>query len=172
MATAAFVAPYPIQEDSFTQILTDDLHRLERRRNQVQSDYQRQASDERAAKLLHYSIELEEIRLIMRDRLLALTLGRGDEVDDAGVRGFFGGPTSPAQAHPRAVTGHTSELDEDTIAILAALHFESDEERRAPNNDPKRLNTRTAPAVLAGPHVIPHRVVASEPKVPDSPPPA
>lgn len=172
MATAAFVAPYPIQEDSFTQILMDDLHRLERRRDQVQNDYQRQASDDIAAKLLHYSIELEELRLLMRDRLLALTLGRGDEVDDAGVRGFFGGPTRPAQAHPGAVTGHTSELDEDTIAILAALDFDSDEERRAPNNNPRRLNARTTPVVPAKPHVIPHRVVASEPGVLDSSPPA
>jgi hypothetical protein len=170
MATAAFVAPYSIQEDFFTQDLMDGVHRLERQRAQAQDAYQRQASDEIAAMLLHYSMELEELRLVMRDRLLALTLGGGDDVDvdDAQVRGFFGGPTSQAQAQAGSVTGHTYELDGATIAALAALDLESDQERRAPNNDPRRSNPRETPVFLAVPHAIPPRVAAPAPGLPDT----
>jgi hypothetical protein len=173
MATAAFFAPYSIQEDFITQNMMVDLHRLEGRRAQVQDDYQRQASDHSAARLLHYSMELEELKLIMRDRLLALTLGRGDEVDDARVRGSFGGPTgqAQAQAQPGAVTGHTSELGAHTRPALAALAFESDNERGAPNNEPRRLHPRATPVALEEPHVIIPRIVASEPWLLDYPPP-
>ena len=171
MATAAFVAPHFIQEDFFTQDLMQDLHRLEGRRAQAQDDYQRQASDDIAATLLHYTMELEDMRLIMRDRLLALTLGHGDEVDDALVRGSFGGPTSQAQAQPGAVTGHTSELGGNIIPGLAALELEPDEERRAPNSGPRRLNPRATPVALAEPRAILPRVVASGAGLLDSPPP-
>ena len=168
MATAAFVAPHFIQEDSFTQNLMDDLHRLEKRRAQALVDYQRQASDDIAATLLHYSIELEEVRLTMRDRLLALTLGPGDEVDGARIRDFIGGPIrqAQAQAQPGAIPGYPYDPYEATIAALAALDFEPAEEWRGPNG---RFDPRATPVVLGEPHNIPPRVVVSEPAFPDSP---
>lgn len=171
MATAAFVAPHFIQEDSFTQKLMDDVHRLEKRRAQALVDYQRQASDEIAATLLQYSTELEEVRLTMRDRLLALTLGPGDEVDGARVWDFIGGPIRQAQAQPGAIAGYPYDPYEVTIAALAALEFEPAEEWRAPNNDSGQSNPRAAPVVLVEPHIIAPRVVVSEPVLPGSPPP-
>ena len=168
MATAAFVAPHFIQEDFFTQSLMNDLHRLEKRRDQAYDDYQRQASDDIAAKLIRYSAELEGVRLTMRDRLLALTLGPADEVDDARIRDFLGGPIRKAQVQPVAGTGYTYDLDGTTMAALAALGFES-AERRTPNDDSRRPNPRATPVVLAEPHITPPRVLASEPLFPDSP---
>ncbi len=169
MATAALVAPHFIQEDSFTQNLMDDLHRLEKRCAQAQVDYQRKDSDDMAATLLYCSMELEKVRLAMRDRLLALTLGPEDEVDGARVWDFIGGPIRQAQAQPGAVAGHPYDPYEATIAALATLEFEPAEEWRAPNNDSNQPNPRATPVVLVEPHVIPPRVVVSEPVLPDSP---
>ena len=167
MATTAFVhAPHFIQEDSFARSLMDDLHRLENGRDQAWDDYQRQASDDIVAKLIQYNTELEVVKLAMRDRLLALTLGHGDDVDDARVRDFLGGPIRKAQSQPVA---DTNELDGATIAALAALDFGSAEEQRALIQDSIRPNPRATPVVLAEPHSIPPRVVVSEPVFPDPP---
>lgn len=173
MATSAFVAPHFIQEDFFTQSLMGDVHRLENRRDQAWDDYQRQASDEIAARLIQFSTELEEVRITMRDRLLALTLGPGDEVDDTRVKDFLGGPIRQAQAQLEAVAGHTYAWGGATMATLAALEFEFAEERRALNNDTRRSNPRATPVVVAEPPIIPPRAVVSEPvfTFPDSPPP-
>lgn len=85
MATAALVVPHFIQEDFFTQNLVDDLHRLESQRAEAQDAYQRQVAENTAATLHYYNTELEELVFFIRDRLWALTLGRGVEVDDARV---------------------------------------------------------------------------------------
>jgi len=165
MATAALAAPHFIQEDFFVQYLEDSLHHLERQRTQAQDAYKRQASDDIAAKLLQYSTEMEELRRTMRDRLLALTLGRGDEVDYAPLD-FFAFDTShtgQAQGQTSAITGHTRELDESTTGSSGV---ESDEERTAPNRDPRQPNPRETPVVQPQPHDIPPRVVASTPGFP------
>ena len=171
MAAATLVVPHFIQQDHFTQNLVDDLHRLERQRAQAQDAYVRQGSDDIAAMLQYYSMELDELGFTIRDRLWALTLGRGDEVDDARVQSFFGALTNQAQAQPRAMAedGDEDELDQATIAALAALEFQSDNEQGAPTNDPGRTNprvranARATPVVLAEPQVIPPRVGALAP---------
>jgi hypothetical protein len=161
MATATLVVPHFIQEDVFTQNLVDDLHRLERQWAQAQDAYQRHASDHIIAMLQYYGVELEELGFIIRDRLLALTLEHGDEVDDARVQRFFGALTSQAQTQAMTLTEHADELDEATIAALAALEFESDDEQEAPTNDHGRTNPWTGaifrinPVAPMGPQVVP-----------------
>jgi hypothetical protein len=167
MATASFVVPNFIQEDFFTQNLVDDLHHLERQRAQAQDAYQHHATDDIAALLQHYSLELEELAFIIRDRLWALNFGRGQEVDDARVQHFFDALTVQAQNQPVDAGDHAGDLDEATIAALAAAEYEPDGVQGVPTSGPGRadsqanVNPRDTPVLLTG--VIPPRVAARAP---------
>jgi len=158
MATAAIIVPHFIQEDFFTQNLVDDLRRLERQRAKAQDAYQRQASGDIAATLQYYHMELEELESMIRDRLWALTLGRGDEIDDERVRHFFGALTSQDQAQLGAVAEHIDELDEATIAALITSEYEY--QQSALNNNPRQNDPRVDHIALEEPHLIPSHVVA------------
>jgi hypothetical protein len=102
MATVAVALPTFIHDDVSTQSLLDELRRLEGERAQIQVIHRRQASDDTAAMLQYYGMELDEVGFILRDRLWALILARGEDADDARVQGFLTALTTQAQGHIQA----------------------------------------------------------------------
>ena len=134
MAAATVALPAYIHDDAPTQSLMDELRRLEGARAQVQAAHRRRASDDTAVMLQYYGMELEEVGFIIRDRLLALTLGRGEDADGGQVQGIFTALTTQFHAQSEGEGEATApydladELDEVDIAALAALDLESDNE--------------------------------------------
>lgn len=127
MATVVVALPTFIREDAPTQGLLDDLHRLEGERAQIQVTHRHRASDDTAVMLQYYGMELEEVGSIIRDRLWALILSRGEDANDARVQGFFTALTTQVQGHGQAEAGATApvditnELDEADIAVLQLI---------------------------------------------------
>ena len=134
-AAAAVALPPFIHNDAPTQGLVDELRRLEGERAHLQAAHTRRASDDTAVMLQYYGMELDEVGAIIRDRLWALTLGQGEDPDDARVQGFFTALTAQYQGQVRVETeatepdGPTNEWDDADIATLAALELESDDQR-------------------------------------------
>lgn len=121
MATGAVALPTFIHEDVPTQSLLDELRRLEEERAHLQAAHIFRESDDTAAMLQYYGMELDEVGFIIRDRLWALILGRGEDADDARVQGFFTTLTTHVQSHVQAEAEATvpsdliDELDEATV---------------------------------------------------------
>jgi len=111
MATVAVSLPTFIHDDVSTQSLLEELRRLEGERAQVQVVHRRQASDDTAVMLQYYGMELDEVGSIIRDRLLALVLARGEDADDARVQGFFTALTTQVQSHVQAEAEATVPVD-------------------------------------------------------------
>jgi hypothetical protein len=122
------------------QSLVDELRRLEEARAQVEAAHRRRASDDTAVMLQYYGMELDAVGFIIRDRLWALILGRGEDTDGAQVQMFFTALTTQVQvqaqtqAEAREQHAATYELDEADIAVLVALEREFDDGQ--PVNDP------------------------------------
>lgn len=129
MAVAAVALPTFIHDDVPTQSLVDELRRLEGARAQIQAAHRRRGSDDTAFMLQYYGMELEEVGFIIRDRLWALILGRGEDADAARVQEFFRTLTTQIQIQIQAEITEpddlTNELDEADIAALG-LVFDDD----------------------------------------------
>jgi hypothetical protein len=160
MATAAVALPTFIHEDVPTQSLLDELRRLEGERAQIQAAHRRRASDDTAVLLQYYGMELDEVGFIIRDRLWALILGRGEDADDARVQGFFTALTTQVQGYVQAEAEATVPValtDELDIDEIAAFQLVFDDE--LPVNDyvvyaPAPASPIVAPAPLPQPPAI------------------
>lgn len=161
MATVAVALPTFIHDDVPTQSLLDELRRLEGERAQIQAAHRRRASDDTAAMIQYFGMELDEVGFIIRDRLWALILGRGEDADDARVQSFFTALITEVQGHLQAEVEATvpvdimNAMDEADIAVLQ--HIFDDE---LPVNDlighvSARSNSVVAPAPLPQPPVLP-----------------
>lgn len=155
MAAAAVALPPYIHDDVTTQSLVDELRRLEGARAQVQAAHRYRASDDTATMLSYYGMELEEVGFIIRDRLWALTLGRGEDTDAARIQGFFTTMTTQVQIQAQ-LDELTNEPDE---ADIAALGIVFDDE--PPIND-RGIDTVAPPSPVVAP--------ASLPQLPAAPP--
>ena len=111
MATVAAALPTFIHDDVPTQSLLDEMRRLEGERAQIQAAHRRRASDDTAAMIQYFGMELDEVGFIMRDRLWALILGRGEDADDARVQIFFTALITQVQAHIQAEVEATVPVD-------------------------------------------------------------
>jgi len=124
MAAAAVALPTFIHDDIPTQSLVDELRRLEGARAQIQAAHRRRASEDTAIMLQYYGMELEEVGFIIRDRLWALILGRGEDADAARVQGFFIELTNQVQAQVQVqaeTTDLANALDEADLAALGLI---------------------------------------------------
>lgn len=161
MATVAATLPTFIHDDVPTQSLLDELRRLEGERAQIQAAHRRRASDDTAAMIQYFGMELDEVGFIIRDRLWALILGRGEDADDARVQSFFTALITQVQGHLQAEVGVTvpvditNALDEADIAVL-----QHDFDHELPVNDlvghvPAPANPVVSIAPLPQPPVLP-----------------
>ena len=182
MATVAVALPPFIHDDVPTQSLLDELRRLEAESAQVQAAHSHRASDDAAAMIQYYRSELDEVGFIIRDRLWALILGRGENADDARVQGFFTALTTQVQGHLQVEAEGivpvdiTDELDGVDIAVLQHI-FDNElplndqiEHEFAPESPvvvpaPPRLPAILPPAVLDPPNVLPAVVTNTQPEV-------
>lgn len=185
MATVAVALPTFIHDDVPTQSLLDELRRLEGERAQVQAAHSHRASDDAAAMIQYYRSELDEVGFIIRDRLWALILGRGENADDARVQGFFTALTTQVQGHLQAEAEAEAivpvdiidELDEADIDVWQYIfddelpvndHIEHISPPESPVAAPALLPQPPAvlpPVVLGRPIVFPAVVTNTPPEV-------